>query len=112
MAPFEARLHVPVSDAPPTARRACVELAALALGNRSSIRIRDRYAQVLHINVPDTSRMTSLSPSFLTASMRNLKKLHEFIDAEKLVGVSSVYAAVHGDAANNVMRLRFAFVHI
>nr|WP_175000423.1 hypothetical protein [Burkholderia lata] len=112
VAPFVARLHVPVSDAPPTARRACVELAAPALGNRPSILLRDRYSQVLHINVPDTSLMTPLSSSFLTASMRNFQKLHEFIDAEKLVGVSSVYAAVHGDAANNVMRLRFAFVHI
>nr|WP_175003449.1 hypothetical protein [Burkholderia lata] len=112
MAPIVARLHVRVSDAPPTARRACVELAASAIGNRPSIRIRDRYAQVLHINVPDTSRMTSLSPSFLTASMRSFPKLHGLVDAEKLVGVSSVYTTAHGDAENNVMRLRFAFVHI
>ncbi|WP_174973134.1 hypothetical protein [Burkholderia lata] len=41
-----------------------------------------------------------------------LKKLHGLVDAEKLVGVSSVYTTAHGDVENNVMRLRFAFVHI
>ena len=43
-----ARLHAPVPDVPPAARRSCAELAASALGNSPSILIRDRYAQALH----------------------------------------------------------------